>query len=282
MNITENLTAMLILFILITIKINAQGGDGEKEAVALTPFSFLGKNITESYTNRNLLFHLGAVGLTYLIVESNLDARILETTSKMDYNTSEMLGMPGIIIGYSAPILVPVGMYLFSQKNSHLRNASFAVIQAVGVSTLTNLILKSITGRTPPDPDHPDKKLLSRDFNFSFFGGGIHYGWPSGHIMTNMAMVTALTSYYNNINWLKYLSYGYVSVLAVTVLIDERGSAHWLSEIIAGGLMGYAIGTSIGKNFREGSRTKTSNKTSVNWSPNIGSNYFGISIGIKF
>ena len=283
MHLTTNVIMMFILSAFITVKVGAQVKQDEKRRTGLTPFSYIGKNIAESYTGWNSLFHIGAAGLTYFIVTSNLDASVLEATSKMDYNTSQIIGMPGIITGYLAPVLVPVGMYLFSGKDSDTRNASFAAIQAVGIAAAANAILKSITGRSAPNPDAADKIALSKDFNFSFFGGGAHYGWPSGHIMTNMAMASAIAAYYNDKPWVKYVCYGYVSVLAVAVLIDERGSAHWLSEIVAGGLMGYAIGSTTGRNFREASTVPPStDKNSVQITPSVGNNYYGILLGISF
>lgn len=219
----------------------------------ITPFTFLGENLKKSYQGLPLMLHLGAAGFTWLSVEENWDGRMLENTSKMDKPVYSAIGTTGIYTGYLAPLLVPGLMYGFSDENDDLQIASMAVVQSVGIAFAYSSILKSITGRTPPDPDYPDKNKLSKEFHFSFFGGDMHYGWPSGHLMTNMAMISTLTSYYNNENWLKEVGYGYISLLAVTVLIDERGSAHWFSEIVAGTAMGYAIGSTVGRQFREGS-----------------------------
>lgn len=95
------------------------------------------------------MFHLGAIGLTYVIVESNLDGWMLEQTSKIDndfyYNA---IGHAGIITGYIVPIVVPASLYLVGGKNSDLRNSSMAVLQSIGIAVVANSVLKSITGRT--------------------------------------------------------------------------------------------------------------------------------------
>jgi len=275
---------MTVSFIAISIPMLGSDDPNNVKKVKINPFTNIGQNFIDSYTGWNSLIHISAIGLTYLLVESNIDANMLKATSSIDQKTSEIIGLPGILLGYTVPIILPTVMY-FSGKdsNSDIRTASYAVMQAVGISVAVSSILKAITGRTPPDPDAPNKEELSRDFNFGFLKGGIHYGWPSGHLMTNMAVVSALTSYYNDKTWLKYIGYGYISFLAAAVLIDERGSAHWFSEIIAGGLMGYAIGVTIGKNFRETvHQQKNSNEISFRWTPCIAPDYQGISISIKF
>lgn len=218
----------------------------------ITPVTFLGENLKKNFQGFPLMLHLGAAGFTWLSVIENWDGRMLEKTSKMDKPVYSAIGTTGIYTGYLAPLLVPGLMYGFGEENDDLQIASLAVAQSVGIAFAYSSVLKSVTGRTPPDPDYPDKNKLSRQFHFSFFGGDMHYGWPSGHLMTNMAMVSTLTSYYNDENWLKGIWYGYISLLAVTVLIDERGSAHWFSEIVAGTAMGYAIGSTVGRQFREG------------------------------
>jgi membrane-associated phospholipid phosphatase len=60
--------------------------------------------------------------------------------------------------------------------------------------------------------------------------------------------VSSLVAFYPNEIWLPIV--GYPFALAVGLGMIE-GDYHWLSDVVAGGLMGYAIGWVIGRNFRQ-------------------------------
>ena len=64
---------------------------------------------------------------------------------------------------------------------------------------------------------------------------------------------------------------------------------HWLSEVIAGGLMGYAIGSTVGKNFfkyrdigNQNIFKNGENTSSVKWLPIINHEYNGLIVCINF
>lgn len=276
---------ILLISIFITVKMsNAQEINITKKT---NPFTGITSNMKKSYTGRNLLYHLGGIGVTYVIVNSGTDAKMLRATSRINSGLADRAGFAGIMTGYITPVVLPVSMYLAGRNDHDLRNASFAVMQSLGIAVAANTLLKSITGRTPPDPDHPDKYKLSRQFRFGFMRGGAHYGWPSGHLMTNMAMVSALTSYYPEKTWLRMASIAYIGTIAACVMIDERGRAHWLSEVIAGGLMGYAIGSTVGNEFNKYREQKSEQKSEagnsrVSWYPFIGRNVKGLTLNINF
>jgi membrane-associated phospholipid phosphatase len=232
----------------------------------LTPLTDIGGNFVDSYSGWNSLFHIAAIGITYVSVQTGFDAGVLRITSGMDPAFSGLVGHTGVMLGYFVPIIVPATMYFISDNNRDLRYASYAVMQSVAVAFAVGSLLKAVTGRKGPDPDDPDKDGLSQDFKFGFLEGGLHYGWPSGHLMVNTAMVTALVAYYPEKSWVKNVAYGYLAFLTFSMLIHDRGRAHWFSDIVAGGLMGFAFGTTIGKNFRH-----YRNPNQLNTAPGINS-----------
>lgn len=255
----------------------------------VTPLKDIGTNFINSYTGWNSLYHIAAAGITYVSVNTGIDAEVLRITAGTDPELSSVVGHTGIMLGYFAPIVIPATMYLVSKNNRDLRLASYAVMQSVAVAFVLGSFLKAVTGRKGPDPDYPDKDALSREFNFGFMQGGLHYGWPSGHLMVNMAMATALAAYYPEKTWVKNSAYGYIAFLTLSILIHDRGSAHWFSDIVAGGLMGFAFGTTIGKNFRNYRIPQDYNTQKKNISgyflqltPHISPYYSGISLGISF
>ena len=116
-------TYFKIIYILSTLIINYQyafaSGTDSIKYESITPFSGWSKNIADSYSGWNSLYHLGGIGLTYLLVENNYDAKLLRATSKIDHDLSVQLGFPGVMLGYLTPMTLPVGMYLFSDKNDN-------------------------------------------------------------------------------------------------------------------------------------------------------------------
>jgi len=107
--------------------------------------------------------------------------------------------------------------------------------------------------------------------------------------MTNTAMATALAAFYQDKSWIRYTAYGYISFLFVAILIHDGGSAHWFSDIVAGGLMGIAFGATIGKSFRKyrnptdfNSQTSIQNSYSFSVYPQLSPDYSGIYLNVRF
>jgi membrane-associated phospholipid phosphatase len=281
---------LLIIFSLV-FTTNIFSSDLEKNynSTNVTPFKDLGKNFIDSYTGWNSLYHISAVGITYISVTSGLDAEILKITSGIDPAISSTIGHTGLFLGYIAPIAVPATLYFMSEKNSDLRTASYAVMQSVAIAFAVGSFLKAITGRPGPDPHSLNKDSLSKEFQFGFMQGGLHYGWPSGHLLTNTAMATSLVAFYPEKSWVKNIALGYLAFLTFSMLIHDGGSAHWFSDIVAGGLMGIAFGSTIGKNFRnyrnspaDSVITTFENTNSISFYPQISPDFSGISFNLRF
>jgi len=244
----------------------------------LTPLSGFGENISEIFSNENLIYHSAAIGLTYAIVKLGFDADVLSSVDKMQGSTTDIIGHLGIFSGYLLPIVIPSTMYFGSDKNDELRIASYAVMQSVGVSFAIGTLLKAITGRKPPNFDTENKRELSEQFQFGFMRGGIHYGWPSGHLMVNTAMAATLASFYKDKDWVKYSCLGYILLLSSSIVL--HGEAHWFSEVVAGTLFGYAIGSVIGKNYRNDFQND-GQQNSYSIMPMVQKDYYGFSLTFK-
>ena len=133
------------------------------------------------------------------------------------------------------------------------RDGGLAAAQAVLVSFAATNLLKAVTGRLPPDAETPrDIERRSRRFRFGFLRGGVFHGWPSGHTMTNMALAASLSSYYGDSRLVTYYGYGWAAYVMAAATIGGQGGVHWLSDVVAGGLMGWAIGKVIGEGFARG------------------------------
>lgn len=229
------------------------------DATAMQPWEALGDNLAGIYGWPNLLFHAAAVAVTpplVLAVDEPLQEYLQEDDPRAD-----PFGETGYIAGWIAPAAVPLALYgigLFDD-DPELATAGAAAIQAVVVQSVSVSTLKWLTDRAGPYPDgdpsaerwHGGLLRDSRradDFNFNPFDleGGLR--WPSGHAASNFALVSSLFAFYPEEPWLAVI--GYPFALAVSLGVVEA-DYHWLSDVVAGALIGHVTGWVIGQNFRE-------------------------------
>lgn len=217
----------------------------------LTLIWHLAEHVKESYSGWNSLAHIGAVGSTWLLIESGVDADVQAWSARRNETLSIAASVPALIGGFFVPVAVP--LYMMRSDATRIRHGGMAAQQAVFVSFTVTTLLKALTGRSPPDAETPhDVDKRSRHFRYGFLRGGIIHGWPSGHTMTNMALAASLSSYFNDSKQVKYYAYGWAAYVMAAATFGAQGGVHWLSDVVAGGLMGWTIGTTIGKGFTQG------------------------------
>jgi membrane-associated phospholipid phosphatase len=223
------------------------------------PWEKLGHNLEGIYGWPNVLFHVSAVAVTPPLVYG-ADEPVQEYFQKED-PLGNAFGPAMLWGGGLAPILLPAGLYGFglAGDNDEVATAGAAAIQAVVTQFVVITTLKWLTDRAGPYPngDPAEERWNSSllrdskhadDWNFNPFelSGGLR--WPSGHTASNVALVSALVAFYPDELWLALV--GYPLALAIGVGMIE-GDYHWLSDVVAGALMGHVIGWVVGKNFRD-------------------------------
>jgi membrane-associated phospholipid phosphatase len=125
--------------------------------------------------------------------------------------------------------------------------------------------LKMITSRAYPGIvsgwSAPNSKPSDRtdDFSgeFNWFTLDFVGGWPSGHMANTMAAATTIAQISHDNFWVKFGVYAYAALMSFGISIYD----HWASDVVAGALIGYAIGTTVGRSFRklmEGKENKIS------------------------
>jgi membrane-associated phospholipid phosphatase len=223
---------------------------------SLSIFNHFFNNLGNSFKGKYIMFHLSGVAATYLMVKTEVDYQVHHYFNKQENN--DRYGpwfFPSVITGMFIPFLAGGGLYFRakSTKNEELKYASCAVFQASLITFIYISTLKAITGRPPgPEDDEiEDAKQLSKEFNFGFFRKGIFYGWPSGHTGATMAVVSALTNFYPDKNWLKIFGYTFVAYTGVGMSVNFRGRLHWFSDAVAAAFMVYTIGSTVGKYYRQ-------------------------------
>jgi len=192
------------------------------------------------------------------MVESGVDADVQRWAARRDGNVTWGLRMPALAGGALLPMVLPIWLYVSADRrgDAYVANGAAAAGQAVVLAYVTNTLLKALTGRVPPDNEMSlDVDARARRFQFGFMRGGVFNGWPSGHSMVNMAMAASFANYFHDVAWVPIVAYSWAAYVMAAVVVG--GQVHWLSEAVAGGAMGWAIGRTVGRGFAAGPQDLT-------------------------
>jgi len=210
-------------------------------------------NLLHTLTYNNGLTLVGMGVSTWAFIDLGIDWywRNIGYTNKWIADS----GYPFHYIGFVIPIVAPVITYLSGviAKDDKLQIAGMALIQALAITSLFQASLKMITDRTLPGiVDRADghiRNKSNRDFSgeFNWFSTNIMNGWPSGHTANAVAAAVVLSEIYSDNIWLKIGVYTYAAVMGFGVSLD----AHWMSDVVAGALLGWAIGKTVAKSFKK-------------------------------
>jgi membrane-associated phospholipid phosphatase len=237
----------LAIFI-IFLSVNIYGQDSLKvyKRVPFTKvFYKLGHNAVGSFKYHYGLNYIIAGAITYGMVESNIDWEWYRFTYKNHwiYNT----GYISVYTGSIVPTALSLGLYIYgrAEKNSDIQITGLALGQAALLGLAISSGFKVITGRVPPTKLKFTDDLRG-DFRFGFMRGGANNGWPSSHTCVAFAMATALNKLYPDNTAIKICSLTFASLIGLGVSTN----IHWASDVVAGALIGWAIGRTTGISFR--------------------------------
>jgi membrane-associated phospholipid phosphatase len=217
-------------------------------------FYRLPRNVIAIFSGRNLWWHASAIALTMVIVASGGDWAYYRWT-RAEVLTAAAL--PALALGMLMPVLGSLVILLagVAARNRRLITTAWALGQAVLLALLITSCYKAATGRRPPPFGGHFAALplngaaltdSSHGFQFGFLRGGIFWGWPSGHTTVAFSMSLCLATLYprNKVVVVGAWLYAFYIGLGVSVTI------HWLSEFVAGALIGSVIGMAVGHSFR--------------------------------
>jgi membrane-associated phospholipid phosphatase len=128
------------------------------------------------------------------------------------------------------------------QKHNFHDQAALAAVLSVVIVLFLKDVLKFIFGRSWPATWINDNLSLLRDnvYGFNWLESSASYqSFPSGHLAITVAFMTSLAISYPR---LKYLSFLIIALMA----IGQLGlNYHFLSDVIAGGLLGYIVALNV-------------------------------------
>lgn len=215
-------------------------------------------NFIRIFSGRNLYVHFLAIILTIIIVNTGIDSWYFSATRDP---ALQALLMPAASIGGLLPILLPLYLFLIGkiEKNKTCLNTSYAVIQAVMMGWIISSSYKAFTGRAHPNIHNSalfnnitNSKIinidtLSREFHFGILDGGIFWGWPSSHTTIAFSIALTLWMLFRKNKAIRFIAI----VIAIYIGISVSTNIHWLSDGIAGAMLGSIIGIQIGKSYSE-------------------------------
>lgn len=177
--------------------------------------------------------------------------------------------------------LTYVGGLAFNDERA--QTAALLSTKAIAYSYLTTqVILKPIFGRLRPVPDLTTATGDEGDYTTNPWdfgnGGGIPWtggayatSMPSFHITQYFAMARVYSGIYDNKKW-PYLAAGVISVANI------RDHNHWVSDMVAGAVIGLGIGNLILNNYED--RRQTQNNLFI--VPTISRQRVGFEVSMEF
>lgn len=201
----------------------------------------LGRGIAQVFTPRNLRWHALFILLTSIIVFTGLDWAYYQATR---IPILLALGFTAGMFGFVVPVFLPFGMLLSSRINKDTKGKTVAIalmqagILGLGISSL----YKVFTGRVGL-PHVMNAVDTSHIWQFGILRGGVFQGWPSSHTSVAFAMSVALVMLYPEKKWLRYAALGY----ALFIGLGASVGFHWLSDFVAGAILGTLIGVIVGR-----------------------------------
>jgi hypothetical protein len=272
-NILKYRRRFIFLFIfLFGNNMNVFGQCSEYSIIPLSSiFHNFGRNLLNSITFNDGLNFISSGLETYTMIKSGLDWKYYQ----MVYGNRALAnyGITVNTIGYATPAIFPIVAYSYGRinKNEKLQILGCALAQTSIMATGMNILLKGLTSRRQAgiydlDPQTTD---YSDDFQLAFFFRGVVDGWPSGHTMNIVAAAATVSEIYKDNTRVKIVAYTCAAITSIGMTFCD----HWVSDVIAGWLIGYAIGKTVGRSFGN-----VNKKNDQRITLNVWVNYVGINI----
>ncbi len=169
-------------------------------------------------------------------------------------------------------------------NDERAQTAALLSTKAIAYSYVaTQLILKPIFGRLRPVPNlstftgNPGEYTTNPwEFGYGngkvpWTGGAYATSMPSYHFTQYFAMARVYAGVYDNNFW-PYVAAGVISVANI------RGHNHWVSDMVAGAVIGTGIGNLILNNYEN--RRNTQNNLFI--IPSVSRNSFGLAMTMEF
>jgi membrane-associated phospholipid phosphatase len=174
-------------------------------------------------------------------------------------------------LGGTPSIFIAGGTYLagVAFKDPEVRATGIDTMVTMGLAQLLLTIpMKVVVGRSRPYDNQGTH-------DFHPFNGG--QSFPSGHTTQAFALASVIAEHADT-PWVSCVSYGLAGLVGVA-RVEQR--AHFMSDVLAGGLIGTFVGKSVVA-YNRTLRTEAHSKVSVSFSPTFQPGGYGLSLAMKF
>ncbi len=187
--------------------------------------SYVGDQLTHPQSKEPWLLGAAAV-LGAAVIDKRADAWAANHTN-----------LNGIAkVGNAIPLLLGAGA-LVTLMDDGMDGIGMTALKSGGIALIANTMLRAGIGRDRPiDGQGPQ--------SFSpFSANSLKSGFPSNHTTAAFALAAPLAQHYDA-PWL----YGLATVTAIGRVQSRQ---HWLSDTVAGGVLGYAVGSVLTDEYKE-------------------------------
>jgi membrane-associated phospholipid phosphatase len=229
-------------------------------------------------------FTLGAAGLLALVFTDHMTQPILAPRSTLSENglikPAEQLSgaatKPTILA-----IVAGLGAFGIAANSPRERETSVMLVEAVLTSEIWADVLKMASRRERPrqveDGHAADWEGPSILFESDNPDAGGFKSFPSGHATGMWAMATILAHQYPAHGVVPVLSYGTALAMSYSRMAVR---AHWLSDVVVGGLIGYGCARQVLSAHRADRTMKS--ETGVRLGIDASSDYMGVGLAYDF
>jgi len=165
-------------------------------------------------------------------------------TARYFRNTSSFDGFNHVFPGKAtdiANIVAPLSLYAAGliRKDSKMQSTALLAGEAIANAEILTTVMKDVDRRLRPADIAPHG-----DFSDSWFRDNKRYlrsngSFPSGHTIVAFSVATVVSRRYGSQHrWVPYVAYGTAAVLGLS---RASLSSHWVSDVFAGGALGYSI-----------------------------------------
>jgi len=133
-------------------------------------------------------------------------------------------------------------------RDRRARDTGLMAWEALLHTGLLVQVVKHLAGRQRPSVDGSDAWHGPQGFFKRYQDGFSNYdSFFSGHTVSAWSLATVIAENYRHRSWVPPLCYGLAALAGLSRLTED---AHWLSDVLVGAVVGYAVGRMVVRNQR--------------------------------
>jgi len=200
-------------------------------------------------------FLVGVAGITALVLTDPTTYEVLAPRETLEENgfVKPAATLSNWGRGTSAmPLVIGIGAFGLVSGSRRERETSIMLVEALLTTEAWTQLIKAVSGRERPrqaENDVADWAGPSNLFGNDRVGSEALQSFPSGHTAGIWSLATILAYQYPAHGVVPILAYGTATAMAYSRMVV---GAHWLSDVVVGGLIGYGCARQVLSTHRSG------------------------------